>query len=449
MLLSGCWTLEPEARPPKLGIRTLSPEALGPRDALLLELDQAVDGWAGPSGLQGLDDYAVSTTEYPNRFLLRPIDRWPLGRLELRLGTGWFDEEGRPLLSRSSTRAVTVFDEASPPSVQLRAPLAARAPTNLRWLVLNAPAAEALHHSWGRAQVAARSGSELRVEIPAQAAGRFDLSVDGSTVSLELTAPPDLEPPELGPLELHWSARGAVLAWTVNEPVWIEARLDASVLPVGAPLVWVGRGQLELPIRRPSEFELRIVDLSGNRSTTGPLTLVPGPRLDLAITELVATPLRDWGDSEPAGLPYDASPGYGAVTSTDEWVELVNLGDELDLSALRIEVEAVDGTPAVTVLPGAPGAYFGSGGSWARWQSGEALVLRLRGAMSSQELELRVRSGATLLDAVTLGEPGQHPGGSPPDPVHEAIARTEAGWRWCRPTPGDPRPSLECVSAGP
>jgi len=427
----------------------VSPAELGPEDALVLELDRAVDAWAGQGGVTGLPAHAASTTDSPARFILRPATRWPVGRMELGLGPGWFDLDGRPLLSQSATVAVTVIGAPARPRVELRAPITPSAPRNLRWVVVHAPEDARLRHAWGLAEVAARVGPERRIAVPHQASEAFALSVGGSTVSVALEAPPDLEAPELGAPSLAWSAAGVELSWIVNEPVWVEARLDGRALPATRPLVHAGRVALTVPVEGPAVLDGQVTDLSGNEVRLGPLELVPGPVLRVELTELVASPLRDWGDSEPSGLPFDGSPGHGAVTPTDEWVELVNRGDELDLSAVSLELHTVDGTPAVTVLPGAPGAFFGSGGSWARWRPGEALVIRPRGAMSSQDLQLRVQSGSAILDTLPIGEAGVHPGGSPPDAVHEALAKTEGGWRWCRPTPGDPRPPLECVEAGP
>lgn len=427
----------------------MSPVELGPEDPLVLELDRPVDAWAGPTGLLGLPDHAASTTEVPERFVLRPVTRWPIGRLEVGLGPGWFDLEGRPLESRTGTVAVTVLGAPPRPPVELRAPLSPLAPRNLRWLVVHAPDATSFRHRWGAAQVAAQSGPERRIAVPPQAADSFALSVDGSTLAVDLGAEPDLEPPELGPPSLAWSGAGVELSFEVDEPVWVEARLDGRALPVARPLVHTGRLLLTVPVEGPGLLEGQVADLSGNEVRLGPIELVPGPRIQVELTEILATPLRDWGDSEPAGLPFDGSPGHGSVTPSDEWVELVNRGEALDLSAVRFELHTVDGTPAVTVLPGAPGAYFGSGGSWTRWRPGEALVVRPRGAMSSQELTISIRSGTATLDEVRVGESGVHPGGSPPDAVHEALAKTERGWRWCRPTPGDPRPPLECARAGP
>ena len=47
-----------------------------------------------------------------------------------------------------------------------------------------------------------------------------------------------------------------------------------------------------------------------------------------------------------------------------------------------------------------------------------------------------------------MGRGADHPGGGPPDLIREALARSPDGrWRWCRPTPGDPRPNPGVLAA--
>lgn len=166
------------------------------------------------------------------------------------------------------------------------------------------------------------------------------------------------------------------------------------------------------------------------------------------ISEVVPTALHDWSDSAGGAVPFDDRPGNGAITSTDEWIEIVNDSDApVSLLSAGLELRTIDRTPAITKVDGAPDLYFSDGGSLHAWWPGEALVVRPRGDMSQRDLTVELWSGSNLLDRVTIGAgaTGDHPGGSPPDVWHEAIARDPEGvWRWCAPTPGDPLPNGVC-----
>ncbi len=168
---------------------------------------------------------------------------------------------------------------------------------------------------------------------------------------------------------------------------------------------------------------------------------------EVRITEIVAAPLRDWSDAE--GVPFDAWPGLGAVNDNDEWVEIVNLSSRsVDLLKADLELHALDTSPSVTPVDAAPGLFFASEGSVRDWRPGEALVVRPRGSLSQRELRLELYGSGQLLHVVQLGASGaaDHVGGSPPDAVHEAIARDAQGeWSWCVPTPGDSGFNPQCL----
>ncbi len=195
-------------------------------------------------------------------------------------------------------------------------------------------------------------------------------------------------------------------------------------------------------------LHFEVEDLARNRAPPIEVPLVTPPAIAVAITEIVASPLRDWNDSEGGAVPFDPVPGVGTVSEADEWVELVNRSQSaIDLTTSGIELRTIDATPNVTVLAGAPALYFGDGGSLTSWWPGEALVVRARGAMSSRGLTVEVAAGDQRLDRVVLGEQSgaDHPGGSPPNVRYESVARTPSGgFAWCVPTPGDPRPATEC-----
>jgi hypothetical protein len=190
-------------------------------------------------------------------------------------------------------------------------------------------------------------------------------------------------------------------------------------------------------------------DLAGNAMAPWVTRVEAPPAAQVSITEVVASPLRDWSDSAPAGWPFDETPGGGAVSESDEWVELVHWGEgPISLIDSGLVVRALDGTPSETRLSEAASLYFGAGGHVGEWWPGEGLVARLRGTMSQTDLVLEVWSGSRRLDRLAIGalEGAEHPGGAPPSLEYEAIARDPAGfWRWCAPTPGDATPSSDCL----
>lgn len=75
-------------------------------------------------------------------------------------------------------------------------------------------------------------------------------------------------------------------------------------------------------------------------------------RRRIRLSEAVVDPRLDWSDDD--GTPFDDTPGTGAVSTTDEFVELVNAsGSPVDLRGWRLEM--LDGTDEVVV--------FGASGS--------------------------------------------------------------------------------------
>ncbi|MCB9653181.1 MAG: hypothetical protein H6729_03480 [Deltaproteobacteria bacterium] len=224
----------------------------------------------------------------------------------------------------------------------------------------------------------------------------------------------------------------------------VEVPLNSAVVP--AP-----RGRLvapaSLPNRQAYEMVVWAEDLAGHRADAVKIEGVTGAALDVSISEVVVAPLRDWGDSVGGGVPFDGRPGTGAVTSADAWIELVNEGDEVvDLVERDVVLSVRDGTPSLTHVADAPALYFGSGGDVHAWSPGEALVVRPRGDASKVNVRIDVLSGDRVLDTMALGPGGDHPGGRPPDTVHESVARDAFGrFRWCVPSPGDAGPAQVCM----
>jgi hypothetical protein len=157
------------------------------------------------------------------------------------------------------------------------------------------------------------------------------------------------------------------------------------------------------------------------------------------INEVVTDPQQDWNDSAGGnGVPFDAIPGNGTVSSTDEWVELLNTrGTTLNLTGWRLAM--MDTSPATEVLgSGSAVLRFSAGGSLSNFQPGERLVIgNPTGTMNNDVyLQLWDASG-TLIDDVEIGfdlegdgddgvpEPGQDGNATGPD--DEAIARVPDG----------------------
>jgi len=408
--------------------------------------------------------------------VLEPAPRWPdEERLGLRLRDGFVAADGRAWTVDTSTFAVALRPQAPPrrtPRVSRIAPTSgAAAPGNLRYLGLVIEPPEPL------AELALRQrGFAWRLIPEAQAAGRvrvrlhdpgprgpgtwtlepppgFEVATDLAG-AVELDRSEDTDPPRPVSVATAVEADAVVVRLEADEPFFVRgrARTDGGAeAAVGAPPFILRSGVVRVDVAGPGvrhHVELELVDLAGNATALEPLRIRSAPEIDVEITEVVATPLRDWGDSDEAGRPFDPQPGDGSVSDTDEWVELVNRSPQaLDLRGLDVRLETMDGTPSVTALASPPGAYFGAGGGPERWLPGEALVLRPRGSMSSRDVWIRVVSGERLLDDVRLADDGgDHPGGAPPDAWRESIARSAWGrWSWCRATPGDPAAAQDCA----
>ena len=88
-----------------------------------------------------------------------------------------------------------------------------------------------------------------------------------------------------------------------------------------------------------------VTDLAGNALAADHVFSVhteaaPANPAPVRINELVVTPVQDWNDTAGGdGAPFSATPGTGQVTSSDEWVELVNAsGATVDMSGYTLVV---------------------------------------------------------------------------------------------------------------
>ncbi len=464
----------------EIRILAVLPQPVGDADPVEVVLSDSV-GWVEPGGgvrvwsedgEPAAHELKVGPTD--RSLILEPVTVWPSGsRMGLQLVEGLVRPDGRVWRVRSSTITLlrSVDPPAGPPRVERAVPVGP-GPANLKRLGLNAHGLAddvGLYLDNGRERrplrVEAGLGGRYRVVRPGVeplSPGFWWLRSDrpielgpGSLGSIEVVDGFDRVAPRLQELEAYADVDAIRVRIQADEPYFVrgEVRMVGSeqTVDLTVPPWFLRTG--EVVVRTPVPevdyaFLLRLVDFAGNERGVPLFVASAAPRMEVEITEIVTTPLHDWGDSEPAGLPFDPFPGRGAVTDTDEWVELVNRSERtVDLTEVSLQLHIVDGTPSVTEVVAAPALYFGAGGRPDAWLPGEAVVVRPRGAMSSREVEIRAVSGGRTLSAVRLGADGaDHPGGSPPDPVHEAVARGRGGrWRWCVPGPGDPGRGANCV----
>ncbi len=177
-------------------------------------------------------------------------------------------------------------------------------------------------------------------------------------------------------------------------------------------------------------------------TSTPTFTPTPAPAQERAvlINEIVTDPQRDWNDSDGGNnIPFDAVPGTGAVTSTDEWIELLNTaGHSIDLTGWTLIM--TDRTPATQVLgQGSAILRFSAGGSLTNFQAGERLVIgNPTGALNNDTyIELR-DAGGHVIDDVEIGDdfesdgidgaPGAGQDGNALTIYDEAVARVPDGW---------------------
>lgn len=440
--------------PPETGAPRLSPAGAVPVAAWVeLRWDQTIEWKAPPTAWAEDRGLEVEVELHPQSVRMRGRPVWPAG-VTIRVDLEASLEGGAVVEFPVATST------AAEPVPTVVSPLEGEVPSRLAWVALGATEGPVELRTEGHVLRTRAAGAGIyAVEAEGPCAGtcpetRYAIWAESrpvgwiTTASVAERAGPRVE-------AVQWSARPGRLG------AWIQA--DAAVRPGGRWWGCGGEGRLQLegwPGRRltvaavptPSpacevEVEVWLEDLSGQRTETSTRLWTP-PEVAAVISELVPSPRHDWGDSEPAGMPFDGLPGAGTVSTADEWVELVNRSAHpLDLSQIGLELRTLDGTPSTTAVLEAPALYFGAGGGPASWQPGEALVVRTRGAMSQTELQVELWAGAVLLDRVRIGTEvdSDHPGGAPPDLQHEALGRGWDGYlRWCVPSPGSALPSERC-----
>jgi hypothetical protein len=253
---------------------------------------------------------------------------------------------------------------------------------------------------------------------------------------------------------------------TIGDQIAIDLALSKPVLLHGSVIDATGMSApLALPLIAASEirvdpgallapnasytFTIDGTDLAGNALSTISISVLTPERIEATIDELVPTPLHDWNNSDGTGVAFGPYPGNGAVTSADEWIEIINRSSvAIDLTTSSLVLRKVDAHPTETVLGTLSEAYFGNGGSLTAWGPGEAMVFHPKGAMSKRGFAFELILGPRLLDRVAVGDVDNavSPSTTPPDSAHEALAKDiEGTWRWCVPNPGDPLPPRDCI----
>ncbi|MDJ0864537.1 MAG: hypothetical protein QNK03_00415 [Myxococcota bacterium] len=101
-------------------------------------------------------------------------------------------------------------------------------------------------------------------------------------------------------------------------------------------------GAADEALHRIARFAVDFRDFQRGAGTPG---LAPSLGAALRINEIVTDPQRDWNDSVgPAGLPFDALPGTGAVDAGDEYIEIENVGP-VTVRVRDFVLRMTDGTP--------------------------------------------------------------------------------------------------------
>ncbi|MFQ5859847.1 MAG: lamin tail domain-containing protein, partial [Anaerolineae bacterium] len=174
-------------------------------------------------------------------------------------------------------------------------------------------------------------------------------------------------------------------------------------------------------------------------TTTPTSTPTPAPEGAVLINEVVTDPQQDWNDSAGGdGIPFNAVPGSGGVTSTDEWVELLNTTrHSIDLTGWSLVMN--DTTPDTEVLgEGSAVFQFSAGGSLTNFRPGERLVIGNPKGVLNNDVYLQLRDGSGhVVDDVEIGDDFEEDGGDgAPGPEQngdaltiydEAIARVPDG----------------------
>ena len=284
---------------------------------------------------------------------LQPATVWPAGEvLRIEVDGDLVDEDGAPVAWPADGLLFEVAPARLPMTATIRWPTPGMpAPAGVRWIAVDGIADD-------RASIwlvaddhrfeARRQGTVAGLTRFALDAGPCEGLCPDATYALALsTAPVDEEGPDAGD-DVRAGIRGRVVTatavdhrsprfevaevevlpgwievrWSCDEPVRVVARLSGPGVDIEADIglgrtgVW--RAEPAFEAGQVYDFAVWAADLSERRSD-GPERRIVGPApVHVVLRELVTTPRSDWGDSEPRGVPFDASPGGGTVSSADE-----------------------------------------------------------------------------------------------------------------------------------
>jgi PKD repeat protein len=130
----------------------------------------------------------------------------------------------------------------------------------------------------------------------------------------------------------------------------------------------------------------------------------------IVINEVVTDPQQDWSDNAGGnGIAFDAVPGSGSITDTDEWVELYNAGTQAInlVSGSGWTLEFVNGSNTTLNFsaPGTAVLRFSAGGSVANFQPGEYLVIgNPPGAINNDVFIVLKDAAGAVVDQVEIGD---------------------------------------------
>lgn len=488
---ANCWPERPDDEPeaPSVELLGLRPNAdVGPREPVSIAFSQPVSlaGERWPVTVKSGDSFLATELSFsPSNIdlVITPLDPWPPGQeITVEVGEGLLDPFGRTLSFPSPRMTFsTRVAEPETPELSLRyPPLGRSVPLNLRWIAVISSGIDEVP----RDLIVERGTQTVRAEVIRSAPGGVllarlpehrgpcdPLCPDSSySIGLEsdakrvASAPgevrtatlADVVSPTVTATRVIFAGDEVTLEVETSEPVLLTAKLvgsDGNQTPIALPLIATACVFVEAPpeVLVPENgytFVVEGEDIAGNKIAPFEVPLQTPPRIEVAINEVVPAPFHDWNDSDGVGDPYDARPGAGAVTDTDEWVELVNLSVfPIDLRSAGLVLRVHDSSPTETVIDGVSSLYFGDGGTRSTWWPGEALVFHPRGSIAQRGFTLELLSGTRELDRLVVGEEPNSAAinGTPPGLEYEAFARDENGrFRWCAPSPGDPLPPAIC-----
>ncbi|MBN1878904.1 Ig-like domain-containing protein [bacterium] len=161
----------------------------------------------------------------------------------------------------------------------------------------------------------------------------------------------------------------------------------------------------------------------------------------IVINEVVVDPQQDWNDSEGGdGIPFSDTPGSGAITTSDEWIELYNTsGQTLDLTGWTLEM--IDTTPETHVIGSGSGTeiVYPTSASVTNFLPGSYLVVGNPVGSNNNDCYFILRDTASsIIDDVEIGDDpaGDGDGNGAPEPgengdadsiANESVARVPNG----------------------